>query len=464
MRTARGNALFAALLVLLLASVATLLALQVGVFAQRASGHATRERIVAEIAEAAVAQGAEHVRAEASVLDDASRWRPCAALAEPTQFPCGAAADASRMSYWSDDGAGDRDGDGDIDLFDARMLPLTEGRIARVGAFEHIASGAGLVAEASQYTVVGVARLIDDDARATIAQTFVRAPVYTPDPRQPPVLASGPVDLREPLHVVANSNAGGEGVAVSAWSRHEMQSSASNRCHAGAFFDQGDATLEAGIAVCDACRCPASDALTHDLARDPFPCDLFAQVFGVAARVDVDGDGFCETRAPMVSFVAPATMARVALAPDDAFLYRHAQRILSAGGDPLARPAQHSNAIAGLVWCRQACDVGAGEQLGTPARPVLFVVDGPVRIRGRVFGMVFARDVDHALGVEGGRASVQLDAGAILYGAVVAQGPIEHAGGPAAIVFAPEVLATLGATVPLAHAPVPGAWSDRVVY
>ena len=176
MRIARGHALIAAILVLLLASVATFLALQVGVFAQRASGHAVRVRIVGELAEGAVAQGAEFVRAHASVLEDMSRWRRCADLAEPTQFPCGALADARRLSYWVDDAATDRDGDGHVDVFDARMLPLV-GRIAGVGAFERIASGAGVLAEGSAYTVVGAARLIAKDARATLAQTFVRAPV-----------------------------------------------------------------------------------------------------------------------------------------------------------------------------------------------------------------------------------------------------------------------------------------------
>lgn len=516
MRSSGGNALVAAIVVLLLASVVTLLTLHVGVFDQRASGNVVRARVVGELAEAAVAQGAAWLHAEPARFAHGPQWRPCSELAQA--FPCGAIADAARraaMSYWSEPG-GDRDGDGVVDAFDARMLPLVESRIAQVGAFQRIAYGAGVVlcrvarddaarcttdpADASndlQYTLVGVARLPDEGARATVAQTFARSDVFTPDVRMPPVVASGDIDLRAPLHVVANPNAGGDGLPVSAWSRKNVHKSAANTCHAGEFFDGGASMLEGGVAICDDCRCPVDGGLVDsaepegidvldvdgsdgtnalgvnlDVAPDAFPCDLFAQVFGVSARNDADGDGFCESRMPMVSFIAPSTMRRIELPADEAFLYRHATRIVprDAAASALKRPDQAQQApwpshLSGLIWCQANCDIAAGDQLGTPDAPVVLVVDGALAVRGRVFGVVFARAREDVLDpATGGSATLRLHAGATIYGAVVVQGSVEHASGDSAIVSAPDVIAKLRDTVPAAHAPIPGAWSDGVSY
>ncbi|WP_197427176.1 pilus assembly PilX N-terminal domain-containing protein [Noviluteimonas gilva] len=519
MRPSKGNALVAAIVVLLLASVVTLMTLHVGVFEQRASGNGVRSRVVGELAEAAVAQGVAWLNGDPTRLAHGSQWQPCAGLAQAVAFPCGAIPDASRrasMYYWTESG-GDRDSDGVVDVFDERMLPLVDGRIAQVGAFQRIAYGAGVVlcrvaredaarcttepadaGEDLQYTVVGVARLPDEGARATVAQTFARVEVVTPNLRMPPVVASGTVDLRAPLHVVANPNAGGAGVPVSAWSRKDVRKSVANTCHAGEFFDGGAPALEDGVATCDTCRCPADGSLVDsrdpegidvldvdgsdganglglnvDVAPGAFPCDLFAQMFGVVARSDSDGDGFCETRTPTVPFVAPTTMGRVELPADEAFLYRHARRIVPRDPASLAlmRPDQTlqesfpSTALSGLLWCQANCDIGAGDQLGTPNAPVLLVADGPLHIRGRVFGVVFARAREEAPDpATGGSAQLRLQSGAAVYGAVVVQGAMEQASGDSAIVSAPDVIARLRDTIPAAHAPIPGAWSDGVSY
>jgi hypothetical protein len=301
------------------------------------------------------------------------------------------------------------------------------------------------------------------------------------------------VDLRAPLHVVANPNAGGAGVPVCAWSRKDVRKSVANTCQAGEFFDGGAAEVEGGVATCDTCRCPVDGSLVD--SRDPegmdvldvdgglglnvdvvpgeFPCDLFAQVFGVSARSDSDGDGFCEARAPSVAFVAPTTMGRVELPADEAFLYRHAKHIVPR--DPAAAALMRADqtmqasfpspGLSGLLWCQTNCDIGPGDQLGAPDAPVLLVADGSLRIHGRVFGIVFVRADDAVLDpATGGSAHLRMQSGAAVYGAVVVQGAVEHASGDSAIVSAPDVIARLRDTVPAAHAPIPGAWSDGVSY
>ncbi|KGQ18626.1 hypothetical protein LF41_656 [Lysobacter dokdonensis DS-58] len=519
MHASNGNALVAALLVLLLASVATLLTLHVGVFEQRATGNLVRSRVAAELAEAAVAHGAAWIAGDPMRLAHGAQWQRCADLVEADAFPCGAVADGTQragMYFWTEVG-GDRDGDGGVDVFDARMLPLTDGRITQVGAFDRVAHGAGVVlcrtaretparcttdpAEEGgdvAYTVVGLGRLVDEGARATVTQRFARTAAFAPNPRMPPVIASGSVDLRTPLNVVANPNAGGHGVPISAWSRRDVLKSAANTCHPGEFFDGAAAAFQSGSLTCDDCRCPLAGGLvdTHDpegvdildvdgsdgsnalgvnLDLEPggFPCDLFAQVFGVVARIDADADAFCESRAPQVAYVAPATMGRMQLTADDAFLYRHAKRIIprDAAAAALMRRNQAlvesypSPALAGLVWCQRACDIGSGDGLGTPAAPVLLVADGPLHVHGRVFGLVFVRDDGDALDpATGGNARLRLHGSAAIYGAVVVQGSVDQASGARAIVSAPDVIANLADTIPAVHAPVPGAWSDHVSY
>ena len=61
-RLQRGNALVVAVVLLLLASIITLLTLNVGLFEQRTSGNDARAKLVSEVAEAGIAQGAEFFR------------------------------------------------------------------------------------------------------------------------------------------------------------------------------------------------------------------------------------------------------------------------------------------------------------------------------------------------------------------------------------------------------------------
>ena len=76
-RGARGNALVVAVILLLLASVITLLTLNVGLFEQRTSGNDVRAKIIAEVAEAGVAQGAEYFRMVPTALQPGANWVQC---------------------------------------------------------------------------------------------------------------------------------------------------------------------------------------------------------------------------------------------------------------------------------------------------------------------------------------------------------------------------------------------------
>ena len=278
MQTPKGNALVAAIVVLLLASVVTLLTLHVGLFEQRTSGNLLRMRVAGELAEAAVAQGASVVARTAGAIG-----------ARPAMETLRGAGADDGVSMRRDSGCGTTCGD---------VLPRGGGRGSRrrwrrgcvrrahaaAGRWTHCAGrrvracrlwrrrgavsrgsgrrcalhdGSRRCGRCAASTPSSVSRaFLDEGARATVAQTFARKEVFAPNVRMPPVIASGAVDLRAPLHVVANANAGGDGLPVSAWSRKDVRKSAANTCQAGEFFDGGAPAVEGGVATCDACRCP----------------------------------------------------------------------------------------------------------------------------------------------------------------------------------------------------------------
>lgn len=560
-RVSGGNALVVAIVLLLLASVITLLTLNVGIFEQRTSGNDARAKLISEVAEAGISQGAEYFRLQPDALKAGSgHWLPCSGLADKAQFPCGSIADPIRrdtMYYWVNTGSpGDVNNDGiSNNVLDMRMLPLgsvltgtsAAARISSVGNF-NVSYGVGVVlcriaiptnpgdptrctttpSEQSStyvYNFVSVASLPDEGARTTISQMLGQYQLFQPKMNQPPVIASGSVDVTGGLQLVTNPNAGGPGVPVSVWTRRDITKTGTpNTCYADEFYRYGaknnaPPTLDAsGVILCDTCGCNGNDSLSYDksgskqdegidildidgsngsnglgvnadVQPSEFPCDLFQYVFGVQARIDGNGDNFCETLAPEVQFTSPTTLANVYLDVDEAYLYNNATTILPRDGTAgsLMKPDQiwgggyPSSALSGIVWCQINCDVGANQQVGTPAKPVLLVIDGEARIQGKVFGLIFMRTPvsdptkhplasahDHSVDKldpnTGGTATLDMNAGAVVYGAVVVQGQIDKANGTAAIIYSGEIFKNFSNSIPAKNSNLPGAWTDRLTY
>ena len=86
----QGNALLIAVVLLLLASVITLLSLNVGLIEQRTSGNDARAKVLTDLAEAGIAQAAEYFRMNPNQLQPSGNWVKCDA--DDTKFPCGAIA------------------------------------------------------------------------------------------------------------------------------------------------------------------------------------------------------------------------------------------------------------------------------------------------------------------------------------------------------------------------------------
>jgi hypothetical protein len=227
-----------------------------------------------------------------------------------------------------------------------------------------------------------------------------------------------------------------------------------------------------------------SDALSYPTCE--FPPDLFSYIFGVNAWEDTDGDCFAEKKIMSV-FTNPNNGVEVTMGADEAFLYTNALYIINptVAGAALKSASQTSpyaypsSDLSGLIWCQSSCDVGSNTQLGTPANPVVLVIDGSARIQGQVFGLIYMRStaggatLTPATGYtmtstevgNGGNAVLDMNAGATVYGAVVVQGQVDKANGTAAIIYDASVLDAIGNNPNNSrYATLPGAWNDISSY
>jgi hypothetical protein len=563
-----GAVLLVAVLLLLLAGVMTVFAMNVGLFEQRSTGNDLRAKAVNEVAEAGLAQGFEYLmRQNPEMLENAGLWQKCTAA--DVTFPCGAISAAQI----------DTDGDGTpdtarratmyrlqatshtipglddelanymLELDDASMIDTAANgadvsygvapvvcfmaRPATSAANQPIqcgAPGASGTTDLKAVTFVSVAKIPGESASATLVQTLGEYPTLNDPMGKPPITASGSAGVTGTLQIVTNPNAGGPGVPVSVWNRLNItKTGTTNTCYADEFFryTQGSANPVPyqGTIRCDDCRCDANGApatLSYDNSgnlqaegidildvegdsRDrgtgtnynvrsdqysyptcEFPPDLFRFVFGVRAWNDTNNDCFGETKLANVVYQNPDSGATGSVGPDEAHLYANADKIIPAdpsNPSPLIRASQlgtaallSSSATAGLIWCQANCDIGSNVQVGTPEAPVILVLDRPgtgaVRIQGVVFGMIFIREtgttMNPATGSSGTGAcpsncSLQMNAGAAIYGALVLQGQM-NVNGTSAVIHDATVLRTIAENEGTTPATLPGAWNDQRSY
>lgn len=299
----KGSTLLVAVVLLLLAGVMTLFALNVGLFETRSTANDLRAKMVNEVAEAGLSEGFEFLmRQHADWLDDPARWTQCEAT--DTTFPCGVVPQFEpdgttprRATMYKYNGTAGSIDDID-DSLDAFMLPIPlANRLASVGNF-NVAYGVAPVlcrvarplptepantpvrcttdlANATRQriaTFVSVGAIPGEAARTTLTQTVGRYALLQNGPEVPPVLASGSVDLTGTLQIVTNPNSGGPGVPVSIWTRKDVvKHGTPNTCYADEFFRYGDkhgdaqwVGTEVRTVICDTCECSGDKSLSFD--------------------------------------------------------------------------------------------------------------------------------------------------------------------------------------------------------
>jgi len=284
-----GTTLIVALILLLLASLLALYAVNVGLFAQRTSAADLRGRIVHETLEAGMAQGIEYIRNNSSTLTsttdsawpgDSLYWKPCDHT--DTSFPCGAVppcaaghegcasgstyARRSNMYYYKNTvstppGAGyDVNGNGNPpsspDAMDLNSLPIDSIRIKSSNGFS-INYGVGAlmcvvkkstsstdpalctptVANAQGtylFTVAASGNIAGESASTTLSTSFGQSPSVSGF-NVPAITASGGfTGVNGNAQVVTAPNAGGYGNPVSFWTRGDFKTNGAgtaNSCY-----------------------------------------------------------------------------------------------------------------------------------------------------------------------------------------------------------------------------------------
>jgi len=562
-----GTVLIVVIMLLLLASVLTFFTLNVGVFEQRTSGNDLKAKIVAEMADAGLSQGAEYLHQNYTLLGDAggtTNWRHC--LANETAFPCGSVAPSRRASMYVWRGTGfDFNGNGSIQGWETHMLPIVAGNtVATAGNGFGVQYGVGALLCRVQYkpsasaptvcanigtasasptsiiTLVSVASIPNEGARSTVTQSFGTYNLLNNIVGSPPILASGSVDVTGGLQVVTNPNAGGTGVPVSVWTRKAVnKTGTANTCYYNEYLHSSSggangtvyndtsgpsgSNASPNFPLCDNCSCNGADSLSfdnsgnsaqngidilqnsgvngnynaalqpgyanYDVKPSEFPCDLFQQVFGIQAWADNDADSFCETKL-LVDYKDGSGTDHGNIGVDEAFLFTNATTIVHptvatswfTSSTQVDSGSYPSSSYSGLIWCQQNCGVGANQQLGTAAGPVVLVTDdsgSSGKMQGKVFGLIFARTKAGSATVtpstgytmtsseitSGGNANIAMNSGAIVYGAVVVQGTVQKANGSASVVYNGDVLGNiLKNPANNKFGGLQGSWTDRTSY
>ena len=271
-RRQQGTTLVVALILVLLATLLGLFAMNVGLFGQRTSANDMRARLVQQAAEAGLSQGVEYFRNNRSVFSDptaSSSWELCDA--NDTTFPCGTVEQCPGVGYSDSKGgtstsltactgglkrrgnmyryigaAGyDVNGNGSTnDTIDNRSVPINGQMtlMTTVGNGFGVNYGAGALvcvvktpavssdptecttdinsaSAVRLLTLTSIGAMSGESATTTLTAAFgVHSVLYAPT-NKPPVVASGSVDVTGGIQVVTNPDAGGNGVPVSVWTR-----------------------------------------------------------------------------------------------------------------------------------------------------------------------------------------------------------------------------------------------------
>lgn len=226
-----------------------------------------------------------------------------------------------------------------------------------------------------------------------------------------PLAAASNIPLSGNYSIITNSNGGGSGVPVTAWSDSAITPGGSfASCHMGEF---------------DGNACPSGDALSKSgltgpdlVGSDPnFPADLFQYLFGVA-----------ETDYQQVK--NQATVA--------------------------ADCSGLNSATEGIVWVTGDCNPPG--DVGTADAPVLLVVEGDTTINAgdQFYGLLYMFDPS------GGTPRLISNGNAHLHGAIIAHDGVDlQLNGGFVLEYDADVLAALSRSASnRGLTRLPGSWSD----
>jgi len=358
--------LLVSIILLLATTLITIFAARVGVMDQRISGNELRHKEAFSHAEAGLEQASAYLSANPVLYDGTvAGWATC--TGSTGIFPCNLAG-AEMVLATVVTGLNPSittSINSSLPSSTTNSLPLSTSFLVKT-ATGIIALGQGIS---------------DDETGAAIAQvSFSKTSLLTPGEIPPLMVPSG--NLSGNFNIVPNPNGGGPGVPISVWSNDTLNTSVGNwkTCDHGDFLDGGDVCMDtkADGDSWSACSCSTersnSAEVNEDIVIDSetiFPVSPFVYTFGGGTSDDI-GSLKSEIKAQA-----------------------EAQGLVL---DDCTTLDTEFNALVGsaLVWIDgvAGCNIGAGVIIGSRDKPIILVVEGPLKVLAgaEVWGILIGLD------------------------------------------------------------------------
>jgi hypothetical protein len=440
-------------LLLVILTVMSLYAAQVGVFEQRIAANEVRAKRSFHAAEAGVHHGLEILKANTvNIVSERStgpiigwmnplnpRWQRCQST--DTTFPCGGEPDPARRSQlyrycWdTTQGAGSQGcsageyASPGLSREDPRLwFPVDSAGVFGDAAGSHRVGALLCILEKNSDPAILSRCNPNFEDKDEVVLNFVsagQAPAAVGgmeglsvvkqwvgsyrllnSPPKAPIIAAGNVFPAGNFQIVTNPNGGGFGIPLSVWSNTDVAINASSAasCHIGSFLASaaaGDIEIVDGATLCDDCDCPDTrDGIDRSLTLKstgsctPRPEDPY---FCVEEGIDVvDGNGADGGPTPAETNF-----------PNDLFQYifgissndwrdieqaaRTSNQYVNAANR--ATVCARFNETASGLWWMDGATCPMGSEIGSPLEPVLLVVKNSrltLNGRFRFFGVIYA--------------------------------------------------------------------------
>lgn len=486
-------------IILVMMTLMTGLALRVGIFEQRTSSNEYRAAQAAHIAEAGLNTTLEFLRSAGGQnlfeSEEDGGWLTTAdrrwTLCDQSQPPCDAyPGNATSLFEYNFGGSKDvlngvdwdpnNDFEGD---FTVRAVLCQLDTDVTPNDCVTTGNGNGFFS----VMLVSTGTTVDQEGEATIAQAYTTLK-QTQAPVDAPVIVANAFTPLGNMEVVANPNGGGPGVPLSVWANDNATlggPGSATTCQLWEYFSGAGAEYETPgtadpkdteIFVCDNCGCPPADILSGGIGNDPIAGENID-------ILDIDGDlGQTPDSENFPDGFAPSDPTNMIVDPVNTLFTLVTQYPKTTSGLNQLKGEYTEltngcgdlvNHDGGLFYIEGQCDIPNGVVLGTPDQPFKLVIiskadgsaDGGLRFVGgttKFLGLIYLSDITEDLvGATAADITLQAAGNPELYGALISDVDFDVAGGGFTVVYNRDVLTNLNPDKPL-FGPVPGSWTDFV--